>query len=317
LAHSHNDLGLLLGDTGKLAEAEVEHRHAIAILQELADDNPAVSKFRADLAFDLGTLAYVLERMGRPVEAEAEYRAALALFQNLADDNPAVIDFRVDLARNHNNLGVLLRDTGRLAGVEAELRKALALFQNLADDNPAVTVFRSEMVRIRNNLGGLLAQTGKPLEEAEAECRKALALVRKLAENNPNSPELADSLASYGLMLLQVKAYAAAEPLLREGLAIREKTQPDVWSTFDIKSQLGGSLLGQKKFPEAEPLILAGYEGLEDRAARIPAPRRPRLAEAAARVVQLYEARGQPAKTNEWRMRLGLWPELPAHPFSK
>jgi hypothetical protein len=82
-------------------------------------------------------------------------------------------------------------------------------------------------------------------------------------------------------------------------------------------SQLGGALLGQGKAAEAEPLILAGYEGLQARAARIPAPARSRLAEAAARVVQLYEAKGQPAKANEWRTRLGLWPEFPADPFSK
>ena len=39
-----------------------------------------------------------------------------------------------------------------------------------------------------------------------------------------------------------------AEPFLRECLAIREKTQADDWKTFNTRSLLGGSLLGQKKY---------------------------------------------------------------------
>ncbi len=54
-----------------------------------------------------------------------------------------------------------------------------------------------------------------------------------------------------------------AEPLLRECLAIREKTQADEWTTFSTKSMLGGALLGQKKYADAGPLLLAGYEGMK------------------------------------------------------
>ncbi len=56
-----------------------------------------------------------------------------------------------------------------------------------------------------------------------------------------------------------------AEPLLRECLAIREKALPDNWLTFNTRSMLGGLLLGQKKYEEAEPLLLAGYEGMKER----------------------------------------------------
>ena len=41
-----------------------------------------------------------------------------------------------------------------------------------------------------------------------------------------------------------------------------ENTQPDVWTTFNTQSLLGGAP-GQKKFAEAEPLLLAGYEGMK------------------------------------------------------
>ena len=89
-----------------------------------------------------------------------------------------------------------------------------------------------------------------------------------------------------------------------ECLAIREKVQPDDWTTFNTRSLLGGSLLGQKKYAEAEPLIVSGYEGLKAREAKIPPPGRPRLAEAGERVVRLYEDWGKKDKAAEWRAKL-------------
>ena len=105
---------------------------------------------------------------------------------------------------------------------------------------------------------------------------QAAALVKKLLADAPcqwpkESPELAGEFARIALLLLQAKAFTEAEPLLRESLAIREKTQPDEWTTFATKSMLGGAFLGQKKYTEAEPLLLAGYEGMKQREATIPA----------------------------------------------
>ena len=77
-------------DPGKPAEAEAEYRKALAIWQKLADDNPAVTEFRKNLAWIINTLGFFLWTTGKPAEAEAEFRNALALLQKLADDNPAV-----------------------------------------------------------------------------------------------------------------------------------------------------------------------------------------------------------------------------------
>ncbi len=60
-------------------------------------------------------------------------------------------------------------------------------------------------------------------------------------------------------------AQPAAERVVRDCLAICEKSQPDDWMTFNTRSLLGGSLLGQKKYVEAEPLILSDYEGTKAR----------------------------------------------------
>ena len=90
-----------------------------------------------------------------------------------------------------------------------------------------------------------------------------------------------------GRKRLQQKKYAEAEPLLRQDLSDRERRVPNDWSRFHSESLLGESLLGQKKFDEAEPLLIEGYEGMKQRAAKIPAPLKHHLTEAGERVVRL------------------------------
>ena len=66
----------------------------------------------------------------------------------------------------------------------------------------------------------------------------------------------------------------------------------------------GGTLLGQKKYAEAEPLLLSGYEGIKQRQASIPAQVRTlRLSETLQRLVQLYEATDRPAQAAEWKQK--------------
>jgi TolA-binding protein len=112
---------------------------------------------------------------------------------------------------------------------------------------------------------------------------------------------MVDVLASLGLCLLKSGKPADAEPVLRECLAIRDKKQPDDWMTFNTKSLLGAALLGQKKYTDAEPLLLAGYEGMKKRLDTRPQEDKVRLTEALERLVQLYEATGKKDKADEWR----------------
>ena len=109
--------------------------------------------------------------------------------------------------------------------------------------------------------------------------------------------------------------WSEAEPILRECLAIRDKVIPDLWQRFNTMSQLGGALLGQGRYAQAEPLIVGGYEGLKAREAKIPAPSRPRLREAAERVARLYDAWGRPDEAAAWKLKLGL-ADLPADVFA-
>ena len=140
------------------------------------------------------------------------------------------------------------------------------------------------------------------LAEAEAVARDALALGRRLLGDE--HPRVAGSLAQFTSILLREKKYVEAEPPARECLAIRQKHIPDDWLAFNARSLLGGSLLGQEKYAEAEPLLLSGYEGMKQREDKIPPAGRPRLVETLQRLVQLYEATGRPDQAVEWKQKL-------------
>ena len=109
--------------------------------------------------------------------------------------------------------------------------------------------------------------------------------------------------------MLRAKAFAEAEPLVRESLAIREKAEPEIWLTFNGQSMLGGALLGQGKHTEAEPLLLAGYRGMKEREASIPPGGWIRLTEALECLVQLYDAVGKKDEAAKWRKELEAWKE--------
>jgi eukaryotic-like serine/threonine-protein kinase len=188
------------------------------------------------------------------------------------------------------NLGVNYKDAGRLDKAIPLLEEAYRSSGKLPDLRWVGTSLLNAYAKV-----GRSAEAAKLVLEQLAEARKAL----------PNdSPHLAHVLAQDGIILLQIKAYADSEPLLRECLAIHEKTQPDLWNTFNTKSMLGGALLGQKKYAEAEPLLIAGYEGMKQRESTMPPQAKVHLTTALERIVQLYEATDKPAEAARWRKKL-------------
>ena len=202
-----------------------------------------------------------------------------------------------DTLTSRNNLALAYRTAGRTAEAIAIWEAMLPAARNsLGPGHPNTLTFATYLAITHESLGHWAAALGLR--------RELIALRRKTSP--PDSPALAGDLAGLGSNLLKQHKWTEAEPVLRESLKIRGAKQPDDWSTFETRSLLGSSLTGQRSYAEAEPLIVTGYEGLKARNARIPTAGRPRLAEAAHRVVALYEAWGRKDKVAEWRTKLGL-----------
>jgi len=102
--------------------------------------------------------------------------------------------------------------------------------------------------------------------------------------------------ADLALAYVAQRKFAESEALAREGAEVDRKKQPDDWQRFRAESLLGASLAGEKKYAEAEPLLLAGYQGMLARKDRIDAPDRYHLDLAHRWLVQLYKDWGKPRK---------------------
>src|SRR5262249_54303809 len=103
---------------------------------------------------------------------------------------------------------------------------------------------------------------------------------------------------------LRQRKFAEAEPILREVVTLQTKACSDHWSRFGVQSMLGEALSGQKKFVEAEPLLIAGYEGMKQRAKSVPPQGSWLFDQAVERVVRHYEAQGKPDEVAKWRKEL-------------
>ena len=283
IAESLNNLAAVLNTRGDFAGAERLFRKALDMRKTLFGDvHPMVAQ-------SLGNLGLVLFELGDATNAEVLLREALATKTKLGIiEHPDVADLL-------QNLTTVLQARGDLSGAEEMCRKALAIREKLLRQP------HQDLADSLHDLGMLLHARGA-LPEAGASLREALAMRKELVGSE--HPDVARDLRDLAVVLLEQGKPAEAEALARECLAILEKKLPDDWQTFDARSALGGSLLAQKRYAEAEPLLLSGYEGLKQRREKIPAEHKPRLKQAVERLVQLYEGTGRPEQAAEWKKKL-------------
>jgi hypothetical protein len=116
-------------------------------------------------------------------------------------------------------------------------------------------------------------------------------------------PETMKAAADLALAYVSQGRFAESEPRAREAMEFDLKRQPDDWERFRAESLLGASLAGQKKYAEAERLLLEGYQGMVVRKDRIAVPDQYHLERAREWLVQFYRSWGKPEKAAEWRKK--------------
>jgi serine/threonine protein kinase/tetratricopeptide (TPR) repeat protein len=286
------DHPLSLSTLDNLAGAYLVDRktaQAVALLEQVRDAR--VKRLGADHPHTLVTLnnlagAYL--SAGKTAEAIALYEQVRdARVKKLGADHPHTLDTLASLARAYQAAG--------------KPDQALALLEQAAVGIENRQFLHRHAETIVRALSKCQEQL-KHYDQAEAWRRKWLAVIKD--RSGPDSLPYADELAALGLYLLEHKKWTAAEPVLRECLALREKSEPDAWTTFSTRSMLGGALFGQTKCAEAEALLVQGYDGLRQRATRIPHESKSRLTEALDRLAQFYEFRGKWAEAAS--LRAGL-----------
>ena len=272
-------------EAGRLAQAEPYLREAVVgARRELSSEHP-------DTQSHINDLANWNWRMGRFEESvllyEETLRHAETEMENELQVETAVV--------NAYNLAVNYRDAGRWMEAQTLIDQWLPRGrEQLGEDHPSLRYGLETAISIHQHEG--------PPTILEA-------LHRELAEfwrvhSGPESPQYSRQLVVYGSFLLDQHKPVEAGSVLRDGLLIREKTEADNWTTFNTRSLLGSSLLDQKNFVEAEPLLLSGYEGMKQRKKSIPPASQIRLADAQEWLARLYDEWGQPEKGDEWRKQM-------------
>jgi tetratricopeptide (TPR) repeat protein/tRNA A-37 threonylcarbamoyl transferase component Bud32 len=291
---SRHNLASAYHDLGRTAEAISLHEETLKLREsKLGPDHPHTLLSR-------DSLARAYQDAGRLSEAITLHEATIKLeAAKLGADHPQTLASRSDLAEAYKNSG---RSTEAIAAFEAILKLRET---KLGPDHPETLESHEGLAAAYESLG----------RWAEAERHYRHVLARRQNSVPPEGLLLASDLTALGRNLLLQPRCLEAEPLLRKALEIRAKVMPDDWRRYDAMSLLGGSLLGQGEYAQAEPLVVPGYEGMKQRESRIIVPDRPRLGEAAARVIRLYEIWGKSEQAATWKARLGM-SDLPADVFA-
>jgi tetratricopeptide (TPR) repeat protein len=205
-----------------------------------------------------------------------------------------------------HSLAVSYRDSGHLDRAIPLLEQTLKAEQVKLGEAHLQTLLTQRSL-------ALAYQSARRYSDAEALFREAVRVVGRIEPRNDRFYSV--TLELFGRCLIHEKKFAEAVSILREYLALKEKAQPDDWTTAEARSLLGEALAGQRSFQEAERLLLAGQDSLVKRREKIPVRQRDAsLYDSVARLMRLYEAWKKPAQADNWKTRL---PPAPANKGSQ
>jgi serine/threonine protein kinase len=257
---------------------------------KLGPDHPNTLKSMNNLAAAYGDA-------GRTTEAMSLFEEVVRLSRTkLGADHP-------DTLLSMGNLAWAYHAAGRVGEAIPLYECVLGLQKaKLGADHPNTLLNTSNLAESYLDIGR--SAEALPLYE------EAFGLQRE--KLGPDHPDTLNSMSGLAWAYLDAKRWADAEATARRCHKLRAARQPDDWARFHAMSQLGAALAGQRRYDEAEPLLIRGYEGLKMRAGKSPWARK-YLAQAAARIAPFYKAWGRPEQAAAWEAKVGP-AEPPADP---
>jgi serine/threonine protein kinase/Flp pilus assembly protein TadD len=277
---SMNNLANLYFDEGEYEKAEPLYTQTLEIKRHvLGPDHP-------------DTLS-AMNNLGGDYYREGKYPQAEALFSQIVEARRRVLGpEHTGTLKSMHNLALVYGGEGRYAEAEALFAQTLAVATRVMDPENRFTLsYVSEF-------GFIYQKQGK---YSLAETYAAQALAGRLHSLGAEHPDTIASEVDLALAYVSERKFAEAEPVAREAVETNKKVQPDDWQRFRAESLLGACLAGQKKYAEAEPLLLEGYQGMLARKGRISVPDRYHLDRAQEWLIQFYVDCGKPDKAAEWK----------------
>jgi eukaryotic-like serine/threonine-protein kinase len=318
VARALNQVGVVLRERGKTVEALPLYTQALEMMRRTEGDD------HSDVLAARNNVAGVLRTAGQFAAAESLLVDALARYRRLYDGNhPSEITVLNNLAAvqvdqgnfaeaeplfrrvleywvkregedypyavaTKSNLVVVLYEVGKAVEAEQMARGVLETWmRTLGPDHPNLVVAYA-------NLGGALDAQGRH-REAEPYLRQAMRVAQQ--KLSPSHARVASVAVALAHTLVEQHRCTEIEAPLREiiGTPVPARLEPERRVGY-AQVLLGRCALERRDYGDAERLLLAGLQSLEDQ------PRRRRDAQRAARaLVALYEATGRLTEAERWR----------------
>ena len=234
----------------------------------------------------MNNLARMSALQGKYAQAEPLFREALEIQRRVL--GPAHTYTLISM----ESLATMNEVLGRHAQADELFLKALELSRGALGAEHPITL------TILADVGSIYERRG---EYAQAQAFIAQALDGRRHALGADHPETMSSVADLALVYMSQGKLVESEPLAREAVEFTRKNQPEAWQRFGEECLLGAILSGQKKFDEAEPLLLGGYQGMEARKKEMGVPNWYFLDRVRGWIGDLYQAWGKPDKAAGWR----------------
>ena len=239
-----NDYAVLKRAEGNSKEAETFLLEALSLRSQIPAENKIV------IGVVESVYALTLSDRGEFDEAEKIVRARIEEIRQQPDSET------LELAANLNGLGNFLMEKGELEESLKNLVEAEKIYRKLAaksflplGDNLR---FQAQVFYLQGNFA-----------KAENKINETLEIYTK--NSRPQFINFPTALTIQGLIFNKTNRIAEAEKVLREAAKIRSENLPkDHFLTALTNSALGECLMTQKRFNEAEPLLLESYESLKN-----------------------------------------------------
>jgi hypothetical protein len=235
------NLATTYADEGDYAQAETIYR------QNLEAKRRVLGPEHSETLLCMSNVAASCIARGKFAEGEEISRQSLEIQQRVMGPE------HLDTLMSMTNLADAYRGQGKFPQAEELLSRTLGISRRvLGAEHPHTLLLLADSA-LTYQCQGKYALAETSAEQALAGRRHALGSAH---------PDTMTSAADLALAYLSQGKFAQSEPLAHEAVEFDRKARPADWQRFRAESLLGATLAGQKKYAEAEPLLLEGYRGM-------------------------------------------------------
>jgi tetratricopeptide (TPR) repeat protein/predicted Ser/Thr protein kinase len=278
--HVMDNLGLNYLFQGKYARAEALFSQALDISRR------SLGPERPETLHSMSGLGYAYQAMGKYGQADDLFSKLLEVQRRLlGSEHPETLDSLEHLALNYHLQGKYARAEALFSETLEKSRRALG------PKNPTFLGFLSDCAAMYERQG----------KYALAETYGVEALAGRRDVLGSRQKDTMVSAADLALIYLSQGKFAESESLAREAFEFYSKSQPDDWRRFRVQTLVGASLARQKRYKDAEPMLVEGYRGLLTLKDRIAVPEHYHVDLARKWIFEACQGWGRQDKLAEYR----------------